>query len=65
VSPLNANGLPFVFREFTSRGFVPVGDEDNLDDGRAVRVDNRLAGRHVNQLPMDNQVVDFGPPPKR
>ncbi|MEO7602346.1 MAG: M23 family metallopeptidase [Sphingomicrobium sp.] len=64
VSPLNANGLPYVFREFTGRGFVPVGDEDNLDDGRAVRVDNRLSGRHLNQLPMDNQVVDFGPAPK-
>lgn len=64
VSPLNANGLPYVFREFTSRGFVRVGDEDNLDDGRAVRIDNRVAERHVGQLPMDNQVVDFGPVPK-
>ena len=58
-SPLNANGIPYVFPEFTSRGFVPASDEDLLEDGRSVRIENRLTGRHVNQLPMDNQVVDF------
>ena len=25
---------------------------------------HKLTGEHVNQLPMDNQVVDFGPAPK-
>ncbi len=59
VSPLNANGIPYVFPEFTSRGVLPVGDEDMLEDGRPVRIENRLAGRHVNQLPMDNEVIDF------
>jgi len=59
VSPLNANGIPYVFPEFTSRGVLPVGDEDMLADGRTVRIENRLAGRHVNRLPMDNEVVDF------
>ena len=58
-SPLNANGLPYVFPEFTSRGIIPASDEDLLEDGRSVRIENRLTGRHVNQLPMDNQVVDF------
>ena len=58
-SPLNANGIPYVFPEFTSRGIIPASDEDLLEDGRSVRIENRLTGRHVNQLPMDNQVVDF------
>jgi hypothetical protein len=58
-SPLNANGLPYVFREFTSRGVLPAGEEDKLEDGRAVTIERRLAGPHANQLPMDNEVVDF------
>lgn len=59
TSPLAANGLPYVFRRFTSRGVVPVGDEEAMEDGHAVRIEPKLVGEHVNQLPMDNQVVDF------
>ena len=58
-SPLNANGLPYVFRKFTSRGVLPAGDEDRLEDGGTVRVESKLTGNYVNQLPLDNQVVSF------
>jgi hypothetical protein len=58
-SPLNANGLPYVFRNFTSSGVVVVGDEDALEEGKAARIEPRLTGEHVNQLPLDNQVVTF------
>ncbi len=59
VSPLNSNGLPYVFTKFSSRGVVPAADEDLLEDGRSVRVESKWTGEHVNQLPVDNQVVDF------
>jgi murein DD-endopeptidase MepM/ murein hydrolase activator NlpD len=58
-SPLNANGIPYVFRNFTSTGVVVIGDEDALEEGKAARIDNRLTGPHTNQLPLDNQVVAF------
>ena len=58
-SPLNSNGLPYVFSRFTSSGVLPVGDEDALEDGKAARVEPRLTGEHRNRLPMDNQVVSF------
>ena len=64
ISPLNSNGLPYVFPKFTSSGVVPAEDEDLLEDGRTVRIEKKMTGEHVNQLPMDNQVVDFGPAPK-
>ncbi|MEO7654271.1 MAG: M23 family metallopeptidase [Sphingomicrobium sp.] len=65
VSPLNANGLPYVFTKFTSSGVIPAADEDLLEDGRSVRIEKKWIGQHINQLPLDNQVVDFGPPPER
>ena len=58
-SPLNSNGLPYVFRRFTSSGVVTIGDEDAMEEGKSARIENRLTGEHLNQLPMDNQVVDF------
>ena len=58
-SPLNSNGLPYVFRRFTSSGVVTLGDEDAMEEGKSARIENRLTGEHLNQLPMDNQVVDF------
>lgn len=58
-SPLDSNGLPYVFRRFTSRGVVTVGDEDAMEEGKSARIENRLTGAHSNRLPMDNQVVDF------
>ncbi len=58
-SPLNSNGLPYVFRRFTSSGVIPAGDEDSLEEGAAAKIESRLTGVHVNQLPLDNQVIDF------
>lgn len=58
-SPLNSNGLPYVFRRFTSSGVLKIGDEDLLEEGKSGRIDNRLTGEHVNRLPLDNQMVDF------
>jgi hypothetical protein len=58
-SPLNSNGLPYVFTRFTSSGVIDSGDEDAMEEGEPGTVENRLTGEHVNQLPLDNQVVDF------
>jgi hypothetical protein len=58
-SPLNSEGLPYVFRRFTSSGVMPPGDEDALEEGKAATVENKLTGTHENRLPMDNQVVTF------
>lgn len=56
-SPLDANGLPYVFTRFTSRGFLT--SDDALERGVAAEIDPRLAGTHENQLPLDNEVVGF------
>ena len=61
-SPLNSNGLPYVFRRFTSTGVVPAGQEDAMEDGTAATVDKRWTGEHVNRLPLDNQLVTFEGP---
>ncbi|MBD9372000.1 M23 family metallopeptidase [Rhizobium sp. ARZ01] len=58
-SPLNANGLPFVFTEFGSRGVLAAGGDDAIETGEAARIDPRLSGEHRSQLPLNNQVVDF------
>jgi len=58
-SPLNANGIPYVFRKFTSTGVVVIGDEDGLEEGKAARVEKKRAGEHANQLPLDNELVSF------
>jgi hypothetical protein len=63
-SPLQSNGLPFVFTAFTGQGVV--GEASILADttspvARVAPVDrSRLAGLHRDQLPLDLQVVDFG-----
>lgn len=58
-SPLNANGLPFVFTRFRSRGVLAPGGVDAMMQGEAVKIDPRLAGEHRNELPLNDQVVDF------
>jgi hypothetical protein len=63
ISPLDANGLPFVFTQFTGQGVLDVkGLEGLFDKGMPAVIDRALlAGPHRNQLPLNNQVVDFGP----
>lgn len=60
-SPLNANGLPYVFTRFSSPGTLAEGGEDDeWEQGKAVRIDpDRLSGSQVNRLPLNNQVVTF------
>lgn len=58
--PLNANGLPFVIDRFTSEGVLPQEQIDPMFDGKAVTLDPRLKGQHVDQLPLNNEVSDFG-----
>lgn len=59
ISPLYANGLPFVIDHFSSEGVLPADQIDPMFDGKAVTVDARHIGEHVNQLPLNNEVVDF------
>lgn len=58
-SPLQASGLPFVFRGFRGQGLLRNLDE--LQGGQPGDIDgNRLRGRFRNTLPMENQVFRFG-----
>ncbi|GAB4069164.1 M23 family metallopeptidase [Ancylobacter sonchi] len=60
-SPLDANGLPYVFRRFTGMGVLPPEEDDALESGRALKIDTaRLTGPQVDALPLNDQVVDFG-----
>jgi hypothetical protein len=57
--PLVSNGLPFVFGSFTGQGVVR--DVAPLYEGHAASVDRHaLAGRHRAELPLDNELVNFG-----
>ncbi len=57
-SPLVANGLPYVFTNFTGQGRLT--DEQPLWTGGAVTIDKAaLAGPYQNQLPLADQVVSF------
>jgi murein DD-endopeptidase MepM/ murein hydrolase activator NlpD len=58
-SPLDANGLPFEFTRFSSQGVLVPGNEDELEQGGAARIDAKLKGEHVKQLPLNDEVVDF------
>jgi hypothetical protein len=58
-SPLNANGLPFVLTHFSSRGVLAPGGEDAVLQGEPANIVPRLAGDHKDELPLNNQVVDF------
>jgi hypothetical protein len=57
-SPLKSNGLPYAFTKFTGQGVI-------TDDGPALKgepalVDSSaLAGPHLNQLPLDFQIISF------
>ncbi len=59
-SPLAADGLPFVFTQFSSPGTL-VEDPDSVEDpDKVLTIDpSRGAGQRTRQLPLNNQVVDF------
>jgi hypothetical protein len=60
-SPLDANGLPYVFTSFKVRGVVEASDDnDPIEKGEPAKINtDKLDGAHANQLPLNNQVVDF------
>jgi hypothetical protein len=60
-SPLNANGLPYVITRFSSRGVLAPGSDDAIQKGEVAKIEPRLAGEHEDELPLNNEVVDFGP----
>jgi len=61
-SPLDANGLPYAFTAFQSQGVVQIDGADFFDKPVAATIDRRrLEGPRQNALPLNNEVVDFGP----
>jgi hypothetical protein len=60
-SPLASQGLPYVFESFVGQGRADLDDPGALK-GEAVKVDGAWnAGRREGALPLNNEVVDFGP----
>jgi hypothetical protein len=58
-SPLSSNGLPFTFNVFQGEGVLNPTDA-LLAGGRAQINAAALRGSHRGQLPLNNQVIDFG-----
>jgi hypothetical protein len=57
-SPLRANGLPYMFTSFVGDGVVT--SEAPLWKGAPAPIDAKaLSGNHVNQLPLDDQLITF------
>lgn len=60
-SPLGSQGLPYVFERFTGRGRADL-DDDGALHGKTVNVDTAwYAGVKADALPLNEEVVDFGP----
>lgn len=60
-SPLDANGLPFVFTRFIGQGVADPAGADFFDKPVPAKIDtSRLTGAQQDALPLNNQVVDFG-----
>ena len=58
-SPLQSNGLPFVYSRFSGRGLIT--DQAALLGGQVTPIDDEvLAGEFRARMPLGNQVVDFG-----
>lgn len=58
-SPLESNGLPFVYDSFRGQGFVTNGDD--VQDGAVAKVNHRkYAGRFRDRMPLGFQLIDFG-----
>jgi hypothetical protein len=61
ASPLDANGLPFVFTHFVGQGVLDEASAGAMfEDGKPGLVKpGPMAGPHTNQLPLNGEVVDF------
>jgi hypothetical protein len=57
-SPLQSNGLPFVFTRFAGMGVVT--DLDGMPEGEPLPVDDRLTGPMRDRMPIAQQLVAFG-----
>ena len=58
-SPLQSNGLPFVFKRFTGQGHITNGDELQTDADLQIDTDTE-AGPFRDRMPLGFQVIDFG-----
>ena len=59
ASPLQSNGIPFTFRAFRGQGVVT--SEAPMFRGEPAPIDRgALAGPHRDQMPLADQLVDFG-----
>jgi hypothetical protein len=57
-SPLQSNGLPFVFTRFTGRALVT--DLEGMPSGQSLPIADELTGPMRKRMPIAQQVVDFG-----
>jgi hypothetical protein len=49
-----------VITQFGGASFIGEGDEDTLEEGKATTIEpNRLAGKHRDQVPLNDEVVEF------
>jgi hypothetical protein len=62
ASPLDANGRPYVFRRFVGQGVLDEASGEGMFEKGAPGVvkSGEMAGPHVDQMPLNNEVVDFG-----
>lgn len=60
-SPLAANGIPYAFTSFVGAGRLNQDDADDVfTKGAPAAIDRGWhAGPHVDELPLDGEVVDF------
>ena len=60
-SPLNTNRRPFAVTHFTSRGVTDLdATDDPMKNRTSVKIDSsRLTGRRTNEMPLNNEVIDF------
>ena len=59
-SPLAARGLPYEFTKFQSAGRLD-GEDGFFEKGDPGKIDRGyFPGAHKNELPLENEVVDFG-----
>ena len=57
-SPLQSNGLPFVFDRFTGTGLAT--DLEGMPGGLPLPIADRMSGPRTNRMPIAQQVIDFG-----
>lgn len=58
-SPLQSNGLPFVYSKFSGSGLGTNVAE--IQAGAPLKIDaSKLKGNYVNRMPLGDQVINFG-----